>query len=214
MAADTQAPAQSRRGRFITFEGIDGAGKSTQIEALRALIASKGFEAVLTREPGGTPLGEKIREMLLHDEMTATTETLLFFASRAEHVETKIKPAIEAGRWVLSDRFTDATYAYQAGGKGFPGERVEALENWTLEGFEPDLTILFDLDPAAAAKRRGRRGGEADRFERESTAFFERVREAYLSRAARQPERFLVVDASLAFEAIAAGIAERVSAWL
>lgn len=202
------------RGRFITFEGIDGAGKSTQIDALEALAANAGHEPVRTREPGGTPVGEAIRSLLLHDDMGARAETLLFFAARAEHVEKKIRPALEAGRWVLSDRFTDATYAYQAGGKGFPGAEVEALERWTLGDFAPDLTILFDLSPETAAARIAARGGDLDRFEREGRAFFCRVREAYLERAARDPGRFLVVDASQPPEAVRLAIAEKVAPWL
>lgn len=202
------------RGRFITFEGIDGAGKTTQIDALERLIRSKGIEVVRTREPGGTPAGEKIREMLLSDDMTVRTETLLFFAARAEHVETLIRPALERGAWVLSDRFTDATYAYQTGGKGMAGSDVEALEAWTLGGFAPDRTVLFDISPETAARRRAVRAGEGDRFERESTVFFTRVRNAYLDRAARDPKRFLTVDASDTPEHIEARIREEFLAWL
>ena len=159
-------------GRFISFEGIDGAGKTTQIDGLERLIRAAGHEVVRTREPGGTPLGEKIRGLLLTDEMTPRTETLLFFAARCEHAEKVIKPALERGAWVLSDRFTDATYAYQTGGKGMKGEDVEALEAWTLAGFAPDVTVLFDLAPEVAARRRTIRAGEGDRFERESADFF------------------------------------------
>lgn len=203
-----------KRGRFITFEGIDGAGKTTQIDALEQLIRSAGLEVVRTREPGGTPLGEKIRGLLLSDEMTARTETLLFFAARHEHADKVIRPALERGAWVLSDRFTDATYAYQKGGKGMSGEDVEALEAWTLEGFAPDVTVLFDIDPAVAAQRRAIRAGEGDRFERESLAFFTRVRDAYLERAARDPKRFLTVDASQAPEHIRARLEEEFRPWL
>lgn len=201
-------------GLFITFEGIDGAGKSTQIDRLRNKLESEGKRVVLTREPGGTPVGEKIRTLLLSDDMTPRTETLLFFAGRAEHAETKIRPALETGAWVLSDRFTDATYAYQVGGKGFPGEEVEALECWTLGDFRPSGTVLFDLDPEIAAQRRAKRadGAPADRFEAESTRFFTKVREAYLSRARRDPERFLIVDALASVDVIAAQIAEWVDA--
>ncbi len=202
------------RGRFITFEGIDGAGKSTQLDALEALAAQAGHQPVRTREPGGTPLGESIRSLLLNEDMGARAETLLFFAARAEHVEKKIRPALEAGRWVLSDRFTDATYAYQAGGKGFPGAQVEALERWTLGDFAPDLTILFDLSPETAARRLAERGGDPDRFEREDRAFFCRVREAYLERAKRDPLRFLVVDAALPPETVRLTIAQKVQPWL
>lgn len=202
------------RGRFITFEGIDGAGKTTQIDALEKHLREHGIEVVRSREPGGTPVGEKIREMLLNDEMAVRTETLLFFAGRAEHVETKIKPALERGAWVLSDRFADATYAYQVGGKGFSSEETEALEAWTLKGFAPDMTVLFDLSPETAEERRHVRAGEEDRFERENKAFFEAVRAAYLDRAERNAERFLTVNAGDTPDAIAAVIKEGVARWL
>lgn len=197
-----------QQGRFITFEGIDGAGKTTQIDALEAWLVSTGREVVRTREPGGTPLGEKIRAMLLNDDMDVTAETLLFFASRAEHIARVIVPALARGAWVLSDRFTDATYAYQVGGKGFSGEEVEALETWTLGTFRPDGTVLFDLSPEVAAARRAFRSRGSDRFERESAEFFARVREAYLDRAKRQPERFLIVNAEHSVDEIEREIAE------
>ena len=203
-----------KKGRFITFEGIDGAGKSTQIDALESFLTAQGIEVVRSREPGGTPVGEKIREMLLNDDMTVRTETLLFFAGRAEHVETKIKPALERGAWVLSDRFADATYAYQVGGKGFSSEETEALEAWTLKGFSPDMTVLFDLSPETAETRRHVRAGEEDRFERENNDFFKAVRNAYLDRAERNPDRFLTVDAGDTPEAIAAVIQSGVEKWL
>lgn len=202
------------RGRFITIEGIDGAGKSTQSARLLELLEGSGKDVVRTREPGGTPLAERIRAMLLSDEMGPDVETLLFFAARADHVARVIRPALEAGRWVLSDRFTDATYAYQAGGKGMAGERIEALETWTLGGFAPDLTILFDVDPAVAAARLAARAVEKDRFERMGADFFTRVREAYLARAAAQPGRFLIVDAAGGPEDVAARIREAVAPWL
>lgn len=202
------------RGRFITIEGIDGAGKSTQSARLLELLEGSGKDVVRTREPGGTPLAERIRAMLLSDEMGPDAETLLFFAARADHVARVIRPALEAGRWVLSDRFTDATYAYQAGGKGMDGERIEALETWTLGGFAPDLTILFDVDPAVAAARLAARAVEKDRFERMGADFFTRVREAYLARAAAQPGRFLIVDAAGGPEDVAARIREAVAPWL
>lgn len=196
-------------GLFLTFEGIDGAGKSTQIERLAARLKRHGLEVLRTREPGGSPIGEKIRALLLADDMTPRTETLLFFAARAEHVEKTIRPALEQGICVLSDRFTDATYAYQVGGKGFPGKDVESIEQWTLGDFRPDGTVLFDLDPAIAASRRAARAGEGDRFEREAADFFKRVREAYLDRARRHPERFLIVDA----ESSASEIEAEIGAW-
>ncbi|MDO4937158.1 MAG: dTMP kinase, partial [Sutterellaceae bacterium] len=150
-------------GKFITFEGIDGAGKTTQINALQTWLESQGIEVVRTREPGGTPLGEKIREMLLHDDMDVTAETLLFFASRAEHIAKVIRPAIARGAWVLSDRFTDATYAYQVGGKAYDPEKVELLETLVQGTLQPDCTVLFDIDPAIAAKRLAA-ARAADRF--------------------------------------------------
>ena len=202
------------RGRFISFEGIDRAGKTTQIDGLDRLITASGREVVRTREPGGTPLGEKIRGLLLADEMTPRTETLLFFAARCEHAEKVIKPALERGAWVLSDRFTDATYAYQTGGKGMKGEEVEALEDWTLSGFAPDVTVLFDLSPEVAARRRSIRAGEGDRFERESADFFTCVRNAYLDRARRDPGRFIIVNAEEPPEVIAAKLEKEFQKWL
>ena len=201
-------------GRFITIEGIDGAGKSTQTANLLKFLKDKGIDVVHTSEPGGTPPGEKIREMLLSDEMGATAETLLFFAARAEHVEKVIQPALDAGRWVVSDRFTDATYAYQAGGKGFSGEKIEALEHWTLGNFEPDLTILFDIAPEKAAERLRARAGNEDRFERMGVDFFTRVRNAYLLRARNSPSRFLIVDAEQSPDEVARRIAQGVAQWL
>ncbi len=181
------------QGRFITFEGIDGAGKSTQIEVIHQAIKARGIEVVRTREPGGTPLSEKIRELLLTESMQPETETLLFFASRAEHIARVIRPAMARGAWVLSDRFTDATYAYQVGGRGFSAEKVEALEAWTHGGFQPDLTVLFDIEPQVAAERLAK-ARQLDRFEMESLDFFTRVREAYLTRARQYPERFLIIN--------------------
>ncbi|HIU84218.1 MAG TPA: dTMP kinase [Candidatus Aphodousia gallistercoris] len=181
------------QGRFITFEGIDGAGKSTQIEVIHQAIKARGIEVVRTREPGGTPLSEKIRELLLTESMQPETETLLFFASRAEHIARVIRPAMARGAWVLSDRFTDATYAYQVGGRGFSAEKVEALEEWTHGGFQPDLTVLFDIEPQVAAERLAK-ARQLDRFEKESLDFFTRVREAYLTRARQYPERFLIIN--------------------
>ena len=190
-----------QQGRFITFEGIDGAGKTTQIDALEAWLVSTGREVVHTREPGGTPLGEKIRAMLLNDDMDVTAETLLFFASRAEHIARVIVPALARGAWVLSDRFTDATYAYQVGGMGFDPAKVEALEALVQGSLQPFRTILFDIAPEEAARRLAK-ARAADRFERESCDFFTRVREAYLHRAERSPERFVILDAAQSPQAI------------
>ena len=196
------------RGRFISFEGIDGAGKSSQIAAAVAYLQAAGHRVVQTREPGGTPLGEKLRELVLHEAMHLDTEALLMFAARREHLETLIQPALEAGQWVVSDRFTDATYAYQVGGRGLAEERSRVLEHWVLAGFEPDLTLLFDLDPALAAQRVAGSGNAPDRFERERGEFFTRVRAAYLKRAAASGGRIRVLDAARPMEQLRAQIAE------
>jgi dTMP kinase len=184
------------KSRFITFEGIDGAGKSSQIAAAVALIESRGIPVVQTREPGGTPLGEKLRELLLHESMHLETEAMLMFAARREHLAALIEPSLAAGKWVVSDRFTDATYAYQVGGRGLDEVRFSALENWVHPHLQPDLTLIFDLDPAVAARRLAGTGNAPDRFEREKADFFERVRNAYLRRAAADPCRVKVIDAS------------------
>jgi dTMP kinase len=201
------------RGKFITFEGIDGAGKTTQIDALHRFLEQKGVEVVRTREPGGTPLGEKIRALLLNDEMGVAAETLLFFAARAEHLEKVIEPALARGAWVLSDRFTDATYAYQVGGKDYPAQDALALEALVQKGFGPDKTVLFDIAPETAAKRLAK-ARAADRFETQSLQFFERVRAAYLDRAGREPGRFVTLDASLAPEVITASLLKEAQEWL
>jgi dTMP kinase len=194
-------------GRFITFEGIDGAGKSTQIDALVELLRARHFEVLCTREPGGTALGEKLRKLLLNEEMHVETEALLMFAARYEHVMTVIRPALVAGVWVVCDRFTDASYAYQVGGHGLEAARCRELEAWVHPNFVPDLTLLFDLPPALAAARVAATGAVPDRFELEKRSFFERVRAVYLKRAWDEPERFRVLDATQIPEAIAAEIA-------
>ena len=183
----------SSRGRFVTFEGIDGAGKSTQIAFVEHWLRGRGVDVLLTREPGGTPIGETLRELILHRPMQPRTETLLMFAARCEHVLAVIEPALAAGRWVLCDRFTDATYAYQCGGRGVPEADVATLEHWVHAGLQPDLTLLFDLEPAIAAERLAR-AQRSDRFEAEQRDFFTRVRELYLARARAEPRRFVVVD--------------------
>lgn len=198
------------RGRFITFEGMDGAGKSSQIAALAAHLRAQGIAVEQTREPGGTPLGERLRELLLREAMAPDTEALLMFAARSEHLAARIRPALEAGRWVLSDRFSDASFAYQAGGRGLPVERLQALEHWVHGDLQPDLTLLFDLPPAVAAARVAATGADPDRFEREQTDFFSRVRDAYLARARQAPQRIRVIDATATPAAIAAEIIERV----
>lgn len=200
------------RGRFITFEGIDGAGKSTQIDVIEATLKARGLEVIRTREPGGTPLGEVIRKELLSVSMDPATETLLFFASRAEHIAQVIKPALNRGAWVLSDRFTDATYAYQVGGRGFPAHKVEELERWTQGDLQPDRTVLFDIDPEVAAQRVAQ-ARSMDRFEKESLDFFTRVRNAYLTRAKESPERFLIVNSMQNKESVSEILRKEFSTW-
>jgi dTMP kinase len=180
--------------RFITFEGIDGAGKSSHIEPLAAWLRARGHEVVVTREPGGTHLAERLRELVLHAPMDALTETLLVFAARRDHLRQCIEPALARGATVLCDRFTDASFAYQGGGRGFDLDVLRQLESWVQEGRQPDLTLWFDLAPALAAKRR-RAAREPDRFERLDEAFFERVRDGYEQRCAAAPARFVRVDA-------------------
>jgi len=181
-------------GKFITLDGVDGAGKSTHLGFVADWLRQQGREVVVTREPGGTPLGETLRELLLHREMDADTELLLMFAARQEHLAQLILPALARGAWVLSDRFTDASYAYQCGGRGIAVERIAALEAWVQRGFSPDLTLLFDV-PSEVAEARRSAAREADRFEREADAFFNRVRQAYLDRAQADPRRIRVLDA-------------------
>lgn len=200
------------RGRFITFEGIDGAGKSTQIDVIEATLKARGLEVIRTREPGGTPLGEVIRKELLSVEMDPATETLLFFASRAEHIAKVIRPAVERGAWVLSDRFTDATYAYQVGGRGFPAHKVEELEKWTQSDLQPDRTVLFDIDPEVAAQRVAQ-ARNLDRFEKENLDFFTRVRNAYLTRAKLSPQRFLIVNSMQDKETVSDILRKEFSTW-
>lgn len=186
------------RGRFITIEGIEGVGKSSNLAFIRDWIESMGIEVVVTREPGGTPLAEEIRELLLsprNEVVDETSELLLVFAARAQHLNTRILPAIERGAWVLSDRFTDATYAYQGGGRGLNKALIEQLEELVQKSVRPDLTFLLDV-PVEIGLARARSRSEPDRFEAEQSAFFERVRNAYLERAALQPERFAIIDAS------------------
>jgi dTMP kinase len=184
-----------KRGRFITFEGIDGAGKSSQIAAVVALLRARGLEVEQSREPGGTPLGEQLRDLLLHQAMHLDTEAMLMFAARREHLAARIEPALMAGRWVVCDRFSDATYAYQVGGRGLDPARFAVLEQWVHPTLQPDLTLVFDLDPEVAAARVASTGHSPDRFEREQRDFFERVRAAYLERAAAAPQRMVVLRA-------------------
>lgn len=188
-------PENKLRGKFITFEGIDGAGKSSHIAAAAAFVRDQGRTVVATREPGGTPLGEKLRELLLHEAMHLETEALLMFAARREHLEQVIEPALERGDWVICDRFSDATYAYQSGGRGLDREKFAQLEQWVHGHLQPDLTLLFDLPSAVAGLRITAQARDRDRFEQERTDFHERVRLAYLERAAAAPQRFAVVNA-------------------
>lgn len=186
------------RGRFITVEGVEGAGKSTQLAFLKEFLEGRGHVPLMTREPGGTGLAEQIRGLLLapRDEgMTPDAELLLVFAARADHLARRIKPALEQGRWVVSDRFTDATFAYQGGGRGIDVDRITALESWVQGGLRPDRVIVLDLAPDVAARRVAERG-EPDRFESEALEFFLRVRGVYLDRARQFPDRYRVVDAA------------------
>jgi dTMP kinase len=191
------------RGRFITLEGIDGAGKSTHHPWLAERIAARGHTVVATREPGGTAIGEKLRALLLREPMTRDSEALLMFASRREHLETVIRPALARGDWVLCDRFTDATYAYQGGGHGVPLARIRELEQWIDGDSRPDRTFLFDVAPHVSRERLDRAqnaGRDLDRFEIEVEGFFVRVRRAYIDRAAAEPGRFRVIDSSRSLE--------------
>lgn len=191
-----------KRGKFITFEGIDGAGKSSHIAGVCAFLAARGITVVSTREPGGTPLGEKVRELLLNEPMHLETEALLMFAARREHLAQVIEPALARGDWVVCDRFTDATYAYQHGGRGLDRSKFAALERWVHGHLQPDLTLLFDLPFAVARERIALQTRELDRFEQERADFHERVRLAYLERAAAAGPRIRVIDADQPLETI------------
>jgi dTMP kinase len=201
------------KGRFITFEGIDGAGKSTHIDFVLQSLRAAGRDVVATREPGGTELGERLRELLLNRAMTPRTETLLMFAAREEHLAQVIRPALAGGRWVLCDRFTDATYAYQHGGRQLAVEDIAALERWVHPDLQPDLTLLFDVDPSIAESRRAS-SRAADRFEAEQASFFARVRAVYLDRARRYPHRFCVIDSTADIDSIRALVQTRLQPWL
>jgi len=202
-------------GRFITLEGIDGAGKSTHHAWLAERIAARGHQVVATREPGGTSFGEKLRAMLLREAMTRDSEALLMFASRREHLETVIRPALARGDWVLCDRFTDATYAYQGGGHGVPLARIRELEHWIDGETRPDRTFLFDVAPRISRERLDRAhtaGRDLDRFELEAEGFFVRVRDVYLERAAADPGRFRVIDGAQPLEAVRSVLAAELDA--
>lgn len=183
------------RGKFITFEGIDGAGKSSHVNWLAETLRQRGLTVQVTREPGGTPLGEKLRELLLNEPMHLETETLLMFAARREHIARVIEPALARGEWVVCDRFSDATWAYQGGGRGLDKAKFLALEHWVLEHLQPDLTLLFDLPLEVARERIVLANRSLDRFEQERADFHERVRQAYLDRAQHFPQRVRVINA-------------------
>jgi len=190
------------RGKFITFEGIDGAGKSSHVEWLASFLRDKGKVVHVTREPGGTELGEKLRELLLHKSMHLETETLLMFAARREHLAKVIEPALSCGEWVVCDRFSDATYAYQGGGRGLDRAKLQQLEHWVHGHLQPDLTLLFDLPLDVARERIVLASRVLDRFEQERADFHERVRQAYLERAHSSPARIRVIDAQQSIETI------------
>jgi len=194
------------RARFITFEGIDGAGKSTHIAATAKRLRARGAEVVCTREPGGTPLAERLREIVLHSPMDALTEALLVFAARRDHVAQVIAPALARQATVLCDRFTDATFAYQGGGRGFDVTVLAHLQDWVQQGLQPDLTLWFDLPAAIAAERRSA-ARTPDRFEHQDMAFFERVSSAYRARAEAEPQRFARIHAQASPRAVAAQVA-------
>ncbi|NNF97101.1 MAG: dTMP kinase [Halobacteria archaeon] len=198
------------RGQFITVEGSEGVGKSSNLAFIEDYLRNAGINIVRTREPGGTPLGESVRELLLDARQTAMCddmELLLMFAARAQHLAEVILPALEAGKWVLCDRFTDATYAYQGCGRGVPLERIQVLEDWVQGELRPDHTLLLDMPVADGLQRAGTRS-EPDRFEQEQHAFFERVRETYLARAKQEPGRIHVIDASPALDVVQTHIAD------
>ncbi|MCO7225872.1 dTMP kinase [Pleionea sp. CnH1-48] len=191
-------------GQFITIEGGEGVGKTTNIQFVESLLQQEGIEYLLTREPGGTPFAEEIRELLLakrDENVSSDAELLLMFAARAQHVAEKIKPALAKGSWVIGDRFTDASFAYQGGGRGIDWARIEQLEQWTLQSFKPCFTLLLDVDPQIGMQRAANRG-ELDRFEIENLEFFNQVRAGYQRRVAEDPERFALIDASVSLEQV------------
>jgi dTMP kinase len=197
-------------GLFITLEGMDGAGKSTHIPTILQLLAGRGREVVSTREPGGTPLGEALRELLLHQEMHVETEALLMFAARAEHLQQVILPALQRDAIVLSDRFTDASYAYQCGARGLPLHKMQQLEQWVQGSLQPDVTLLFDV-PVEVSLQRLAGARTPDKFEAQGAEFFARLREQYLARAAQYPQRFRVIDANRSLEEVKKSVEEIIS---
>ncbi|NOT67606.1 MAG: dTMP kinase [Methylophilaceae bacterium] len=198
------------RGKFITLEGMDGAGKSTHIPTILAALEAKGVSVVVTREPGGTSLGESLRALLLHQAMHAETETLLMFAARREHIAEVIEPALARGDYVLSDRFTDATFAYQCGGRGVQAAKVRMLEEWVQGELQPDLTLLFDV-PVEVSAQRLANARDPDKFEQENSDFFTRIRQAYLLRATAAPQRFKIINANQSLDNIKKILVEIIS---
>lgn len=204
------------RGRFITLEGSEGSGKTTNLLYIQNHLESRGISLVMSREPGGTPLAERIRELLLDHRQTSMcsdTELLLMFAARAQHLYEVITPALDKGQWVLCDRFTDATYAYQGGGRGISHERIATLETWVQGPLRPDLTLFLDVPVEVGLQRAGARS-EPDRFEREKAAFFDRVRFSYLTQAQAEPQRYRVIDAAQPLEAVQRQIDQVLDAYL
>jgi dTMP kinase len=188
-------------GKFITFEGVDGAGKSTHLAWFADALRQRGLDVVITREPGGTPLGEQLRKILLNQPMSSGTEALLMFAARMEHIEQVIKPALRAGEWVISDRFSDASFAYQGGGRGLDWDKLNQLEQWVHPDLQPDLTLFFDV-PVEVARQRLANNVSLDRFEQEQADFFERVRAGYHKRVQQNPQRYVVIDAAQSLDIV------------
>ena len=197
------------KGKFITFEGVDGAGKSTHIDEVISFLESQKIAVKRTREPGGTKLGEKLRELLLHDEMDPETETLLMFAARRQHIAEIIKPALDEGVFVVSDRFTDATYAYQYGGKQVAYSKIQTLEAWVHPDLKADLTLLFDL-PVEISIDRLKKNRRPDKFEKESEAFFNRLRNVYLDLARQHPNRYKIINANQPIETVSHDVIEAI----
>lgn len=200
----------SKKGRFITVEGVDGAGKSTQIEIIDEVLRSRGIELVRTREPGGTPTAEKIRQILLNDPMSSKCELLMMFAARQENLHKVVRPSLDKGKWVLCDRFTDASYAYQCFGRGIPFEEIKLLENFVHPDLKPDLTVLFDIPTEVAMQRLQ---GQHDRFESEKKEFHDRVRKGYLKLAEMESDRFLIVDATRSADIISDELRKIFQTW-
>ena len=201
--------------KFITLEGSEGVGKTTNLEHIKTLLNDEGIDYIVTREPGGTELGEQLRELLLghkHDGMADETELLMMFAARSEHLDKVIKPALKKGQWVLCDRFTDATFAYQGGGRGIDLNRISILEDYVQGDCRPDLTLLLDA-PIEIGRERANKRSAPDRFEKEQTVFFNNVRDAYLKRASDDPDRMKVIDASVELEEVKAQITEQIKAF-